>query len=69
MDIMREVVGDIEDLDHKVFIVKAGEDLADEIWDLMEADGYKFACAPRADKTTRQRKIYFVRRSAPAPRM
>jgi hypothetical protein len=69
MDIMKSVVAAIEDRDHKCFVVKAGEDLADEIWGLMEADGYKFACAPASDKTTGQRRVYFVRESAPALRM
>jgi hypothetical protein len=67
MDIMKAVVADIEDRDHKRFFVKAGEDLAEEIWELMDADGYQFACSPAAENG--QRAFYFTRERPPALRM
>jgi hypothetical protein len=69
MDIMREVIADIEERDHKVFTLEPGEELAEEIWELMEADNYKFACSPARDKGSSERNIYFVRRVEPALRM
>lgn len=42
MDIMNDVIVGIEDRDHKIFVVKPGEQLAYNIWEQMEADGYKF---------------------------
>jgi hypothetical protein len=38
MDLMREVIADIEERDHKVFTLEPGEELAEEIWELMEAE-------------------------------
>jgi hypothetical protein len=67
MDIMKAVIADIEDRDHKRFVVNAGEDLAEEIWSLMEADGYKFACSPAA--VGGQRTFYFTRELPPICRM
>jgi hypothetical protein len=67
MDIMKAVIADIEDQDHKRFVVNAGEELVEDIWDLMEADGYKFACSPAAENG--QRAVYFTRERPPALRM
>lgn len=67
MDFMKEVVAAIEDRDHKRFLVKAGEDLADDIWALMEADGYRFACAPALPNG--ERAFYFTRDLPPTLRM
>jgi hypothetical protein len=66
---MKAVIADIEDRDHRIFVVNPGAELADAIWEQMEADGYKFACSPMRDKLTRERKIYFVRQNEPALRM
>lgn len=67
MDFMKEVVASIEERDHQRFVVKRGEDLADEVWALMEADGYRFACAPALPNG--ERAIYFTRERPPALRM
>jgi hypothetical protein len=67
MDIMKAIIEGIEDRDHKRFVVNAGEELAEEIWDLMKADGYLFACSPAVENG--QRAFYFTREFEPAPRM
>lgn len=57
----------VEERDHKRFLVNAGEDLAEEIWELMNADGYRFACSPSLPNG--QRAVYFTRERPPVPRM
>jgi len=70
-EFMRAAVSGIEREDHRLVVLERGEFITDEIDAQMEADGYKFACAPAADKTTGQRKVYFTRDPGvvPTPRM
>ena len=67
MDIMKAIVADMADRDHKRFVVNAGGVLAEEVWDLMDADGYEFACSPAAENG--RRAFYFTRERPPAWRM
>lgn len=67
MDITKAIVAGVEERDHKHYVVKAGEDLSDEILALMEADGYRFACAQALENG--DRAVYFTRESEPQLRM
>ncbi len=64
---MDAIIDGIEDRDHKRILVNAGEDLAEEIWELMKADGYAFACSSAAENG--QTAYYFTREFEPALRM
>lgn len=67
MDIMKAIVAAVEERDHKRFVVKAEEDLADEILAIMDADGYRFACEQALENG--DRAVYFTRESEPKLRM
>lgn len=70
-EFMRYAVSGIEGEDHRVVVLEHGEFISDAVAEWMEADGYKFAASPAADKSTGQRKVYFTRDPGvvPMPRM
>jgi hypothetical protein len=66
MDIMKSVIADIEERDHKSFLVNAKN--ADAVFDEMESAGYVFACARRPNSDG-LREVYFVREPQPGYRI
>jgi len=67
-DLMFRVIAGIQEKDHRVVEIKPGEEVSEAIIEWMAVDGYEFAVSPKAPKGER-RKVYFVRRHAPALRM